>query len=143
MRAWAWSFRLVATTTVMAVQDRIREHAILQTIGLRPARIFRLVIAESTVVCLLGGITGTGLALLFLATGGLAIGAEGVAVAFRPSLQLGLAGIASVTGRRLLGRRHARLASRACPDRSVSETELHRPRAPLGRAEHVGSGSHP
>lgn len=84
---------LVATTTVMAVQDRIREHAILQTIGLRPARIFRLVIAESAVVCLLGGIMGTGLALLVLATGGLAIGAEGVAVAFRPSLQLGLAGV--------------------------------------------------
>lgn len=84
---------LVATTTVMAVQDRIREHAILQTIGLRPARIFRLVIAESAVVCLLGGIAGTGLALLVLATGGLAIGAEGVAVAFRPSLQLGLAGV--------------------------------------------------
>lgn len=84
---------LVATTTVMAVQDRVREHAILQTIGLRPARIFRLVIAESAVVCLLGGIMGTGLALLVLATGGLAIGAEGVAVAFRPSLQLGLAGV--------------------------------------------------
>jgi putative ABC transport system permease protein len=84
---------LVATTTVITVQDRIREHAILQTIGLRPARVFRLVIAESTVVCLLGGIAGTSLALLLLATGGLAIGAEGVAVAFRPSLQLGLTGV--------------------------------------------------
>lgn len=29
---------LVATTTVMSVQDRVREHAILQTLGLRPAR---------------------------------------------------------------------------------------------------------
>ena len=84
---------LVATTTVMAVQDRIREHAILQTIGLRPAHVFRLVVAESTVMCLLGGLTGTGLALVFLATSGLAIGAEGVAVAFRPSLHLGLAGV--------------------------------------------------
>ncbi|MHB0959454.1 MAG: ABC transporter permease [Pirellulaceae bacterium] len=84
---------LVATTTVMAVQDRIREHAILQTIGLRPARIFRLVVAESAVVCLLGGISGTGLALLVLGSGGLALGAEGVAVAFRPSLQLGVAGV--------------------------------------------------
>ena len=84
---------LVATTTVMAVQDRIREHAILQTIGLRPARIFRLVIAESAVVCVVGGIIGTSLALLSLATDGLAIGAEGVAVAFRPSLQLGLTGM--------------------------------------------------
>jgi putative ABC transport system permease protein len=84
---------LVATTTVMAVQDRIREHAILQTIGLRPARVFRLVIAESTVVCFLGGTAGTGLALLVLTAGGLAIGTEGVALAFRPSLPLGVAGI--------------------------------------------------
>lgn len=79
---------LVATTTVMAVQDRVREHAILQTIGLRPARIFRLVLAESMVVCLAGGILGTGLALSALAMGGFAIGAEGVAIAFRPSWSL-------------------------------------------------------
>jgi hypothetical protein len=31
---------LVATTTVMSVQDRVREHAVLQTLGLRPARVF-------------------------------------------------------------------------------------------------------
>jgi putative ABC transport system permease protein len=84
---------LVATTTVMAVQDRIREHAILQTLGLRPARIFRLVISESSLVCLLGGLLGTGLALAILAGGSLAIGAEGVTIAFRPSVRLAIIGL--------------------------------------------------
>src|SRR5690606_9309329 len=34
---------LVATTTLMSVQDRTQEHAVLQTLGVRPGRVFRLV----------------------------------------------------------------------------------------------------
>lgn len=83
---------LVATTTVMSVQDRIREHAVLQTLGLRPARVFRLVVAESLLMCLLGGLLGTGLALAVLAWSGMAVGAEGVTIAFRPSWQLAAMG---------------------------------------------------
>lgn len=85
---------LVATTTVMSVQDRIKEHAVLQTLGVRPARVFRLVIAESMVMCFLGGLLGTGIALSLLSGSGLAVGAEGVTIAFRPSWQLGLTGVA-------------------------------------------------
>lgn len=84
---------LVATTTVMAVQDRIREHAVLQTLGVRPARVFRLVVAESLLLCLAGGVLGTGLALAVLAGSGLAVGAEGVTIAFRPSWPLAALGI--------------------------------------------------
>ncbi|TWT61305.1 ABC transporter permease [Rubinisphaera italica] len=84
---------LVATTTVMAVQDRIKEHAVLQTVGVRPARVFRIVIAESLLLCLAGGILGTAFALSILAWGGLAIGAEGVTIAFRPSIHLAVAGL--------------------------------------------------
>ncbi|MEX0715640.1 MAG: ABC transporter permease [Planctomycetaceae bacterium] len=84
---------LVATTTVMAVQDRIREHAVLQTLGLRPARIFRLVIAESLLMCFIGGTIGTLLALAILAWSGMSVGAEGATIAFRPSLALGAAGM--------------------------------------------------
>jgi putative ABC transport system permease protein len=76
---------LVATTTVMSVQDRIREYAVLQTIGVRPMRTMRLVLTESTILCMVGGVTGTGIALGFLAVGGFAIGAEGATIAFRPS----------------------------------------------------------
>ena len=81
---------LVATTTIMSVQDRMKEYAVLQTIGVRPFRTMRLVLAESTVLCLLGGIVGTMFALLALHFGGFAIGAEGATIAFKPSIWLGL-----------------------------------------------------
>lgn len=84
---------LVATTTVMSVQDRVREHAVLQTLGVRPTRVFGIVIAESTLLCLAGGLAGTALALGVLASTGLAIGAEGVTIAFQPSLQLAATGL--------------------------------------------------
>jgi putative ABC transport system permease protein len=85
---------LVATTTVMSVQDRIKEYAVLQTIGVRPLRTMRLVLAESTILCLVGGIAGTGLAMTALAIGGFAIGAEGATIAFRPSISLAVTGAA-------------------------------------------------
>ncbi|MBB3206109.1 putative ABC transport system permease protein [Rhodopirellula rubra] len=83
---------LVATTTVMSVQDRIKEYAVLQTIGVRPARTMRLVLAESTLLCLVGGVGGTLLALVLLGVGGFAIGAEGATIAFRPSFGLAISG---------------------------------------------------
>ncbi|WP_164104254.1 ABC transporter permease [Candidatus Laterigemmans baculatus] len=83
---------LVATTTVMSVQDRLQEYAVLQTLGVRPWRALRLVLAESTILCVLGGTAGTMLALVVLATSGLAIGAEGATIAFRPSLELAVLG---------------------------------------------------
>lgn len=85
---------LVATTTVMSVQDRIKEYAVLQTIGVRPMRAMRLVLAESIILCVVGGIAGTGIALGLLAVGGYAIGAEGAAIAFRPSWWLAGSGTA-------------------------------------------------
>jgi len=83
---------LVATTTVMSVQDRIKEYAVLQTIGVRPIYAMRLVLAESTILCLVGGLGGTTLALSALGIGGFAIGAEGATIAFRPSLDLFISG---------------------------------------------------
>jgi putative ABC transport system permease protein len=85
---------LVATTTIMSVQDRIKEHAVLQSIGVRPARVFRIVLAESMLLCLIGGLLGTAVAMSALAWSGFAVGAEGVTIAFRPSWPLAALGIA-------------------------------------------------
>jgi len=84
---------LVATTTVMSVQDRMKEYAVLQTIGVRPLTTMRLVLTESTLLCLVGGISGTLVALASLSFGGFAIGAEGATIAFRPTIGLALSGI--------------------------------------------------
>jgi putative ABC transport system permease protein len=91
---------LVATTTVMSVQDRIKEYAVLQTIGVRPMRTLRLVLIESTIQCLVGGIGGTLFAAVLLGFGGFAIGAEGATIAFRPSVPLVVAGtlVSAVVG---------------------------------------------
>lgn len=85
---------LVATTTVMSVQDRIKEYAVLETLGVRPLRVFRLVVSESVLLCFAGGVLGTAVALGLLGWGGMAIGAEGVTIAFRPSFQLAFLGSA-------------------------------------------------
>jgi putative ABC transport system permease protein len=85
---------LVATTTVMAVQDRIKEHAVLQTLGVRPMRILRLVIAESTIQSMIGGLVGVSAGTLLLFFGQFAIGAEGVTIAFEPSVNVAVAGLA-------------------------------------------------
>lgn len=84
---------LVGTTTLMAVQDRVREHAVLQTLGFSWQRIFGLVMIESLIVSLLGGLLGTGLALAVLSWEGLAVGSEGVTIAFSTSPQLAVIGL--------------------------------------------------
>lgn len=83
---------LVATTTVMSVQDRIAEHAVLQTIGFRPFQVFRLVVTESLLLSLLGGILGISFGLATLWWCGLSIAAEGVTLSFQPSWLLAIQG---------------------------------------------------
>jgi putative ABC transport system permease protein len=84
---------LLATTTLMSVDDRVKEHAVLQTIGFSAPRVFRLVLAESLVLSLAGGAFGVLAALAVLELSSLSVGAEAVSVAFTPSLRLMLSGI--------------------------------------------------
>lgn len=84
---------LVATTTIMGMQDRIKEHAVLQTLGFTGWHIFGFVMVESTTMCLIGGLIGTACALLTLQFSGIALGAEGILIAFRPSLSLATMGL--------------------------------------------------
>jgi len=50
---------LVGNAIVLSVQDRVKEHAILQTLGFKGGLIGRLIIAEGILVGLLGGCVGT------------------------------------------------------------------------------------
>jgi putative ABC transport system permease protein len=84
---------LVATTTIMSVEDRVNEHAVLQTIGFSGTRVFQLVMAESLVLSVGGGAIGVGLALSWLTLNRLSIGAEAVTIAFTPSPRLALIGL--------------------------------------------------
>ncbi|OAI54245.1 ABC transporter substrate-binding protein [Planctomyces sp. SCGC AG-212-M04] len=83
---------LVSTTTIMGVQDRIQEHAILQTIGCTGMKIFRLVLAESSLVSLVGGLIGVAAALATLEATQLSLGTEGILISFLPSARLAITG---------------------------------------------------
>ena len=91
---------LVATTTLMSVEDRIQEHAVLRTLGFSGFKVFTLVLAESAFLSVAGGTLGVGTALVVLKLSSLSVGAEAVTVAFIPSLHLAWVGmlLACVTG---------------------------------------------
>ena len=84
---------LVATTTIMSVEDRIREHAVLQTIGFSGPRVFGLVMTESVLLSIAGGIIGVAAATLTLRLSHLSVGAEAVTIAFTPSVRLAVNGL--------------------------------------------------
>jgi len=91
---------LVATTSLMAVQDRRTEHAVLQTLGFSGTRVFALVLGETALQGVMGGVIGTGVAMVLLGWTGLAAGAEGVSVPFRPTWDLAAlcAGLSAAIG---------------------------------------------
>jgi putative ABC transport system permease protein len=71
---------LVGNAIVLSVQDRIREHAVLQTLGFDGGLIARLIVAEGALVGLLGGALGTLAALAVIRWGAFSITAEGLSV---------------------------------------------------------------
>lgn len=84
---------LVATTTIMSVEDRIKEHAVLQTIGFTGLRVFRLVMTESVLLSIAGGLAGVVAAMVMLHLSSLSVGAEAVTIAFTPSWRGALSGL--------------------------------------------------
>jgi putative ABC transport system permease protein len=62
--------------------------------------VFFLVMAESLLLSIAGGMVGVGAAMLVLEISSLSVGAEAVAIAFTPSLRLALTGtiVAAVAG---------------------------------------------
>lgn len=70
-----------ANTVAMAVRERTREMAILRTLGYTPGEILQLVLGESVVISLVGGLAGLGLGFLLakaLQAGAGAFGFQGI-----------------------------------------------------------------
>lgn len=85
---------LVGNSIVLAVQDRIREHAVLQTLGFRAGLIARLIMTEGALMSLVGGLAGCTAALAVLRRKQLAISMEGLSIPIAASpavLGVGLA----------------------------------------------------
>lgn len=66
--AFATILMIVGNTMVMAVRERTREIGVLKTLGFSGGRILALVLGESVLLALLGGLPGIALAALFAAS---------------------------------------------------------------------------
>jgi putative ABC transport system permease protein len=71
---------LIANAIVLSVQDRIREHAVLQTLGFSSGLIARLIITEGMFVGLLGGAIGTAIASAILSWRTFSLTTEGLSI---------------------------------------------------------------
>lgn len=84
---------LVGNAIVLSVQDRIKEHAVLQTLGYRSALIGRLIVTEAALLGLLGGLLGAGAALLTIRLTRLSFSVDGLSIPIDAGPMLLLVGL--------------------------------------------------
>lgn len=78
--ALAAVFALAANAIILSVQERVRDHAVLQTLGFGTGLIARLIIVESALLSLLGGAIGIAAAAAVLHWGRFSLSVEGQSV---------------------------------------------------------------
>lgn len=71
---------LVGNAIVLSVQDRVKEHAILQTLGYQSALIGRLIVTEAAVLGMLGGLLGASAALVTIRMTRLSLSVDGLSI---------------------------------------------------------------
>lgn len=84
---------LVANSVIMSAQDRVKEHAVLQTLGFSGSRVFSLMLAESCFIGLAGGLLGTAACVAFLLWMPMTLSTEGVSIDFAASPALVVSGL--------------------------------------------------
>lgn len=84
---------LVANAIVLSVQDRIKEHAILQTIGYDGSLIGRLIIAEGVMIGVIGGMLGTAGALAVIEWGQYSLSIDGLSIPIQAGASLVVSGL--------------------------------------------------
>ncbi|QDU21359.1 FtsX-like permease family protein [Urbifossiella limnaea] len=84
---------LVANSVVMSAQDRVKEHAVLQTLGFSGPRVFSLMLAESCLISLAGGVVGTVACVAFLLWRPMTLSTEGASIDFVASPGLVASGL--------------------------------------------------
>ncbi len=92
-------FALVGNGLSLSVQGRVRDFAVMQTLGYSESLIARLIIVESLGISMLGGITGAGIAYLVSWFGKFTFSVEGLSVVITASpvtVALGLAVCAAI-----------------------------------------------
>ncbi|MBI5765174.1 MAG: FtsX-like permease family protein [Planctomycetes bacterium] len=85
---------LVGNAIVLSVQDRIKELAVLQTLGFRSSLIAQLIMAEGILFGLVGGTVGTLVAILAVGYGNFSLSTEGLSVNITPQWSVFAVGLA-------------------------------------------------
>ncbi|MGB0716326.1 MAG: ABC transporter permease, partial [Phycisphaerae bacterium] len=89
---------LVGNAIVLSVQDRIREHAILQTLGFKSEQIARLIVSEGMLLSLVGALVGSTAATLFLKYSALAMSVDGFSLPIHATYESYLVGVLLAVG---------------------------------------------
>ena len=84
---------LVGNAIVLSVQDRVKENAILQTLGFSPLLIGRLIVFEGLLVGLVGGGLGTLAAVAVIETGQYSLSIDGLSIPIHAGKMLVLSGL--------------------------------------------------
>lgn len=71
---------LVANAIILSVQDRVRDHAIFQTLGYPGHLIARLIVGEGLLLSIAGGLAGAGVATVFIRSSAFALSVDGLSV---------------------------------------------------------------
>jgi len=96
--ALAAVFALVANAVVLAMRDRVRDHAVLQTLGYTGWLIGWMVLLEGATIALLGGLVGGVAAFITVYVGQFAMTMEGVNIEIATGPSAALMGIALALG---------------------------------------------
>lgn len=86
---------LVGNALLLAVRGRVREDAVLRTLGYPGRAIGCLVLCEGGMLGLMGGLAGVGAAAAFLGWSGFTMGNEGQTLAILPDASVILGGVAA------------------------------------------------
>jgi putative ABC transport system permease protein len=101
MLAWgalAAVFALVANAVVLAMRDRVRDHAVLQTLGYTGWLIGWMVILEGATIAIIGGILGGVAAFLTMQFGQFTMTMEGVNIEMSTGPAAAIMGVALALG---------------------------------------------
>ncbi len=79
---------LVGNAIVLSVQDRIKEHAVLQTLGFNGWLIGRLIVTEAVVLGVIGGLVGAAGALTTIQLTRVSFSVDGLSIPIRAEPQL-------------------------------------------------------
>ena len=57
---------IVGNSMMLSIRERTKEIAVLKTVGFQSTRVFRMILSESLMLSMIGGLLGTGLAVMIL-----------------------------------------------------------------------------